>query len=229
MTASPRSLAVVLALFMSGWAGCKEKKPPPEFRVTFTAQSDGKPLGGVRVVAGGTELGVTDPEGELRATLQGEEGSTVSVQAECPEDYRKAEPLRPLKLRRFQGLDPETQERGLQMSISCPPSHRTAAVVVRADGRKDIPILRAGEELARTDAGGVTHLMFEFEPNTSFTLAMDTSDYPDLRPKDPTASFTLGDDDEIFEFDQEFKEKEKKRRRRWRPKPKDPSGPVRLR
>jgi hypothetical protein len=206
-------------------SGCQEKRPLPTFRVSFVARSDGDPLAGVRITGDGKKLGSTDEDGQLHVTLRGKEGSSMRIDASCPEGYREAEPLGRLTLRKFRGLDPEAKRRGLEMSVTCPPAKRSLAIIVRTPGQARIPILRRGRELARTDAGGVAHLLFELEPRSTVRLELDTSHHPRLRPRNPGKSFTVPDDDEIVVFDQPFEvEKRKKRRRRRRRRP-DP-GPV---
>jgi hypothetical protein len=211
---------VMLALV----GGCEEERPPPTFRVTFTAHSDGDPLAGVRIVADGQELGLTGVDGTLGVTLTGREGQQVTVNATCPAGHRPPEQLPLLTLRTFRPATEQAAARGIEMTISCPPAERLAAVVVRAQGGPDLPIVMRGREVARTDEQGVAHLLLKMRPNTTFQLQLDTSEQDKLRPQNPGFTFTLPDTDEIFLVNQRFQEERRRRTRRRPPPP--PSGPV---
>lgn len=213
-------------------AACEDERPPPTFRVTFTARSDDDPLAGVQVIADGQPLGETGPDGTLRTDLTGREGQSVAVNAQCPEGHRAPEPLPLLTLRSFRGLDPAAAERGIEMTISCPPAERTAAVVIRTgDEGGDLPVLMGGREVTRTDESGVAHLVMQLRPHSTFRLQIDTSDRENLRPQNPGATFTVPDADEIFLYDQPFQVKRKRRRwhrRRREPETSTPMLPMRI-
>lgn len=214
-------------VLMLAMLGCEEEAPPPTFRVTFTARSDGEPLARVRVVADGRPLGETGEDGALGVDLAGREGQAVTINAQCPEGHRAPEELPLLTLRRFRGLDPAAAERGIEVSIDCPPAERTAAVVIRAgDNGGGLPVTMSGRELARTDEHGIAHLVMHVQPHTTFRLRLDTSDNEDLRPQSPGATFTVPDADEIFLFDQPFEVRQKRRRWRRRRRSSEPSGPM---
>ncbi len=213
---------------------CEDPPPPPTFRVSFTATSDSEPLGGVRVSADGSLIGETNDRGMLRVELTGREGQNLAISADCPEGHREPEQLPVLTLRSFQGLDPAARERGIEMSISCPPTERLAAVVIRALASvsgsadpvpvADLPVIMRGREVARTDAGGVAHLSFRMRPNSTFRLQMDTSARADLRPQSPGNTFTVPDANDVLLYDQPF-EMRRRRRPPRRPPPPAPEGP----
>jgi hypothetical protein len=187
--------------------------------VTFTAVSDGDPLAGVKIVADGVPLGETGREGELGAQITGREGQTVAVGAECPEGYRTPDQIPLLTLRSFQAIDQRAAERGVEMTISCPPSERLAAFVVRTldqddEAIPDLPVRIRGEEIARTDANGVAHFQLELRPSTTLRLALDTSARTDVRPQNPGSTYTIPDQDEVFVMDQRFEITKRTRRRR---------------
>lgn len=224
-------VSTLLAGLLLGLLGCEEEAPPPTFRVTFTARSDGEPLSRVRVVADGRLLGETREDGTLRVDLPGREGQVVTVNAQCPEGHRAPEELPLLTLRTFRGLAPAAAARGIEVSIDCPPAERIAAVVIRAgENGAGLPVTMSGRELARTDEHGIAHLVMRVQPHTTFRLRLDTSENEDLRPQNPGATFTVPDADEIFLFEQPFEVTQ--RRRRWRPRRRDlaatPMLPVRL-
>jgi hypothetical protein len=209
-------------------AACEEPKPLPRFRVTFITTADEDTLAGVPVIADGQPVGTTDDKGELGVVMQGREGATVGVGAHCPEGHRQPDREPRLILRRFQGLDERAQQRGIEVTINCPPAVRTAAVVVRTGGKANLPIKVRGREVGRTDRSGIAHLAFQRAPSTSFRVEIDTTAFADLRPQNPSMLITVPDRDEIFRFDQNFREKERRRARRRRRRPTPMMGPVRL-
>lgn len=227
------ALALALVVLFSG-AGCKEELPPPVFRVTFTAVSDGDPLAGVAIVADGVAQGETDVNGELGVQITGREGQSVTVNAECPEGYRAPEQIPLLMLRSFQAIDARAAARGIEMTITCPPAERLAAFVVRTldqddQAIPDLPITIRGEEVARTDASGVAHFHFKMRPATTLRISLDTSARDDVRPQNPGNTFTIPDQDEVFIMDQHFEVKRRtRRRRRQAPTVEAPMVPMRI-
>lgn len=202
---------------------CGEEPPPPLHHVTFQAYEDpGVPLAGVGLAVDGRELGRTDAAGELEVDLRGEDGSTLPVRVTCPPGHRPTDDALQLKLRRFQRLDPEQAEQGIEVRVQCPPAERTAVVVVRAERGHDLPVRVEGRPVAHTNEKGVAHLVRSGPPGSSFEVVLDTEDRPRLKPKSPSRRFVLEDRDQILLLEQDFVEDEPKRRRRRRRKPKPP-------
>lgn len=232
---SSRPAARVLALtalsasLAASFVACEDPPPPPQFRVSFTALADANPLGGVEIAIGGRPLGVTNAEGVLRARLEGREGAIVAYRVKCPAGHREPEASPPLTLRQFRGLDPAAAARGVEITVQCRPSDRLAAVVVRAGGIANIPVLMQGQPVALTDTSGVAHLMLKLPPNTSFTMALDTSAHPLIAPANPSQPFVVPDSDEVLVFDAPLIEQRApvKRRRVVRAAPVS-DGPVRI-
>lgn len=218
------SIVLVLSGLLSA---CGEQPPPPRFPVTFVAVSDpGVPLAGVTVTANGSPVpGATDAQGLLHVFLTGPEGSPVQIGARCPEGYRQPTALPMLVLRRVVSLDPAARDRGLQVSIACPPLQRHGVVVVRAGGDRpqpNVPVMIDGREVARTDASGAAHVALDMPPGGTFQVVLATAALPQLRPRDPPRTFTFPDHDEIFVFDQPFEVEEAPR-----PRPRHGGRPVR--
>ncbi len=226
-------LVLGIAAFGLLACACEEPKPLPQFRVTFIAESDGEPLSNVRVVADGQVLGETGENGELGVEITGREGQAMAVNAQCPEGHRAPEQLPLLTLRTFQGLGEEARQRGIEMTISCPPAERSAAVVIRALNQDDepvpdLPVKVRGQELARTDESGVAHLSFSLRPNSTFRVLLDTEGLDDIRPQNPGTTFTVPDSDEYFVMNQTFHVQRRRRRRRRVVAPMAPPMPMRI-
>jgi hypothetical protein len=217
--------AALGALFIA----CGDPPPPPQFRVSFTALADAAPLAGVEIDIAGRKLGLTGAEGILRVNLRGREGAVVGYRVKCPAGYRDPQESPPLTLRQFRGLDPAGAVRGVEVTVQCRPAERLAAVVVRAGGIANIPVLMQGQPVALTDASGVAHLMLKLPPNSGFTMALDTSANPRLAPANPSQPFVVPDSDEVLVFDAPLIEQRAptKRRRVVRQGPVF-TGPVRI-
>ncbi|MBK8169945.1 MAG: hypothetical protein IPK60_06335 [Sandaracinaceae bacterium] len=216
----------LLAFALVFLAGC-EDPPPPSFRVTFTAVEDDVKLAGVEVNVAGHSIGRTNANGELQANLLGREGASVPYRVRCPVGHREFPNPFSLTLRSFRGIANHNNARGVEVSINCLPTERYAAVVIRTGGRADLPVMLQGQEVTRTDSGGVAHLLLRFSPNSNFRVSLDTSSIPRLSPANPAEIFTLTDADDIFIFDQQFTETRPPRRRRPPPGPVF-TGPIRI-
>jgi hypothetical protein len=202
LSGARRGLAGVALLVGAMLAGaCEDPPPPPAYRVSFTALADDAPLPGVEISVAGRPLGVTGADGLLRANLQGREGAVVGYRVRCPAGHRNPEEPPPLTLRRFRGLDPAAAARGIEINVPCRPAERFAAVVVRAGGIANLPVLMQGQPVAVTDASGVAHLLLKLPPATSFTMSVDTSANPRIVPANPSQPFVVPDADDVLVFD----------------------------
>lgn len=190
------STLFIAALIMG--AACSDPPPVP-FSVTFSGMSDDLPLAGIRIKVL-EQTGTTDAKGELRVKLAGKQGTVIPYEVECPAGFRTEKDRGDLTLRRFVGLDPEQGGRGIIVSINCPPTQRFGVIVVRH--APNIPVMVQGQLLTRTDAAGAAHILIRGTPNTAFTVLLDTSAQPMIRPQNPATSFTLVDQDDFFVFDQ---------------------------
>lgn len=212
-TRGPRLPASVwlVAVALSGLslAGCDDAHPPTMVPIAIHTEADpGVALAGVLVSAGESRLGMTDASGSLRVELTGELGAMIPVTATCPEGHRDGRIRAEVTLRPM--FDVSGRERGLDLTLSCPPAQRQAVLVVRAGGdgsRVGLPVRIDGREVAVTDASGVAHVPIGMAPGGSFRVELATATVaPMLRPADPATSFTFADHDDIFVFDQRFEE-----------------------
>ncbi len=91
--------------------------------------------------------------------------------------------------------------------VDCPPTTRNVVVAVRAENGPELPVLYLGEKVAQTDDSGAAHVLLKLPPNQPFKLTLDTSgdDHSRLRPQNPTATFDVKNQDDMFVFNQKFK------------------------
>ena len=222
-----RSLNVVLGVGLLITA-CAEPPPPPEHHFVIRALSDGVPVPGATVITNGQRSGETDEDGEVRVGLTGPNGALVSLDVECPDGFRSPTDVRPLRLQTFEGLSPEHEQQVIRRTVTCLPTERGAAFVVRTVGFTDLPILIRGREVARTDASGAAHFSLRLRPNRSVRVRIDTSARPELRPQNPESTVQMPDRDELFILDQPFELQDAPRRPRRRRAPSGPNLPVRI-
>ena len=209
-------------------AACSEPPPPPEHHFVIRALSDGVAVEGATVITNGQRSGETNAEGEVRVGLTGPNGALVSLAVECPEGFRSPADLRPLRLQTFEGLSSDQERQVIRRTVTCLPTERAAAVVVRTVGFPGLPIIIRGREVARTDASGAAHFSLRLPPNRSVRIRIDTSARPELRPQNPESTIQMPDRDELFILDQPFELQDAPRRNRRRRAPSGPNLPVRI-
>src|SRR5690606_13996017 len=125
--------------------------------------------------------GRTAADGRLTAAIEGQPGDAIAIEARCPDGFRLAEKLPDLRLQQLVGLN--GTEAPLRVAVRCTPEARHVVVAVRAPDHSGLPVIVNGEQAALTVADGVIHLVYPLEPNTTLTVALDTSGAPELRPQ----------------------------------------------
>jgi hypothetical protein len=212
---------------------------PARYSVAISAaRDDGAPLAGVAVQIAGRDRGFTDSGGRLEVEVAARPGARAQVVAHCPAGFREARYPAAVTLRRFRKLEEQSTSDGIPIAITCLPSERTAVLVVRTDGRPNLPVVVNGRELARTDRSGAAHLHFKLPLYGGLRVALDTAGRPELMPQSPQLSFQIGDADEILIFDQPFSIKEppkpvrraprRKKEQDKKPEPPKPTRPVKI-
>jgi hypothetical protein len=192
--------------------GCSLGPEPATFALTLRFVSDpGEALAGVSVShgAGGSQL--SDAGGRVTTRVQGREGDTAAFVVRCPDGYRSPDEPVGIVLRRF--VDPHAVP---EQEVTCLPLSRRVVVAVRAPGGAELPVLAGGVEVARTDALGVAHVIWDLPVGESLELTLDTSAQPELQPRSPRQSFGELSSDDVLVFEQRFE------RRRSRPPSRSP-------
>jgi hypothetical protein len=214
-----RSAALALLAATTGCETFEPPPPPPQFVIVKVTSDPGVPLEGVSLRFGGTAVASTDATGRGELKLEGRDGEPFDIAVVCPEGYTSPNKPIPVTLRRL--ADPEARP---EYVASCPPAIRTIVVAVRADGGPNLPVLRLGKEIARTDEAGAAHVLLRLPPEQGFDLTLSTADADQLRPQNPTASFVVKGRDEVVTFDQKFETAH----RAVIARPARPKGPVRI-
>ena len=182
------------------------------FKVRVRVASDpGKAVEGAKLHVGAQIVASTDVDGTALFEFDGEPGELVGVRVACPQGL--VSPKRPIEVL----LRPLSEPGAIpEYQASCPPSHRTIVVAIRAKNGANLPVMHLGREVARTDAFGAAHVVLEVRPGTQFRLGLDTSAASDLRPRSPVGVFRVPAQDDLFVFEQSFVEEEKSAPRRKR-------------
>lgn len=181
----------------------------------------GRSLSGASLVIRGRPIATTGAEGSARLSLEGAEGEIFEVTVRCPTGHRS--PSQPLVVPLRRLADPRVVP---EYEVTCPKTSRKVVVAVRADNGAGLPVTHLGKEIARTDdAGAATVLLDGLEIDDAFTLTLDTGAAPELRPQNPTHSFTVRAADTLLVLDQRFTVEKAKAA----PKPPPPKvGPIAL-
>jgi len=222
---SPRPgdrVRVLAGLAALGLVACSE---PASHRYEFVIRvhSDpGRPLAKAFVRSGTRAMGPSQENGAILLGTHGVEGERIQLLVECPEGY--VAPEAPLTVQLRKSSDGKRPE----YPVSCPPTHRTLVIAVRAANGPHLPVRYLGQELTKTDGKGAAHVLIKAAPSEELQLVLDTAGRPELRPQNPSVRFQASQQDDIFVFDHEFVVDEKPRRAA-RLKVKRPAGPIKIR
>lgn len=194
------ALVLGLALLSAMTAGCTEPPPPDPFQISIKVESDpGKPVPGASISRSNKLLGTTNVEGRVNLKIGGVEGEFTDVTVTCPEGFQT--PLKPLSVKLTRLAD---KTKVTEYAVSCPPAMRRVVVAVRAENGPNLPVMYLDRPVTRTDAGGAASFALEVPPGSQFTVALNTIERRDIKPISPSKLFVVGQQDDVFLFDQKF-------------------------
>lgn len=218
-------LALRLTVLL-GCSACQAEQPRP-IPVSFVvAQADNTPVEGARVRVG-ERAALSDAAGRVDLLVRGEPDTLTAVQLSCPAGFTSAGGAPRVALRSSQSLG-AAQGSGVVHALGCTPLTTRRVVVVTTNVPMELPILVDGRRVASTE-GGVAHVAYEGPPRSSFSVVLDTSQYPDLLPRNPSREMRTAELDEVSVFEQDFSRVRRKPRRKARPKKRKAPRPVALR
>jgi hypothetical protein len=206
--------------------GCGDKNAAPEGTVSLrvmvkvTGDPD-QPVKDADVIYAGKAIATTDDKGLAKLDLSGREGDSYAVSIKCPDGYNSPTKLETITVRRL--ADPQKLP---EYDVTCEVASRTVVVAVRAEGGANLPVLYLGREVARTDSSGAAHVLLKDvkrDDSVALTLSTSGKNAEDLRPQNPTATFAVKGQDDVFLFNQAFTVEKKKAKGVWRP-----TGPRKL-
>jgi hypothetical protein len=218
---------VVAGLLATALLACKP--PPPaelDHDVVFSVTSDvGEPVAGVRLFRPGAEIGQTGKDGKLATRFREPDGTQLTIHAMCPEGHVDPVADTSVVLRELSEVASRSGN-DRRVNIQCRRTQVLAAIVVQTKFA-DLPILYEGEEITRTGPSGVAHVSAAVPPRGTLSLTVDTSAMERVRPRNPSATFTLSGEDRFFVFDAGLQQIPKPRKppKKKKPKPK-PQRPI---
>jgi len=229
-TRTKKTLVIAAASGITALAvGCskgndKQTAHPPflvDIEVTNGVQ---KAAPDVELAAHGQKVATTDSAGRARLSVQGSEGDNVELTVKCPAGFQSPSAPLVVPLRRF-----SCENCAPRFSAVCAPLVRTVVVGIRAENGANLPVIRFGKEIGRTDDAGAAHVILAVKAGEQVTLSLDTTSdakLPRRRPDNPTLTFVAKDADDFVTLEQRFEiEKPKSTAKPSAPRP---NGPTRI-
>lgn len=199
-----RSVPLLSAAAASAVLGACDPPPAPKFEITVMVSSDpGRPMANAVISGAGKELGKTGADGKVTLALAAREGESLDMLVTCPAGFQSPAKAIPVVFRKLpDGQRPE-------YPALCPPTERAAVISVHVDvvDQRDqnfianLPVNYIGKTYTRTDAGGAGHFVVPISPDEQLTVVLDTSGVPELVPKNPTATISARNQDDIYAVD----------------------------
>lgn len=200
----------VALLALAAVSGCRQSAPQNDsYLVLVRALDDSaKPVPGLQLTAAGTNLGVTDAQGQKSFKMPGVEGQRVDLVASCPEHYAGPRERPAFLLKRPRDAAGNVSDKPIEVSLTCDAKDHYALIAVQA-GQAGLPVMRLGKVLAQTSELGTAHVMLREPVGKTIQLTLDTSGKPELQPESPTHTFTVTQKDAFAVWDQAFELKKK--------------------
>jgi hypothetical protein len=194
---------------------CTTEPDVSSYLIHFVVQVDeGKLLSDVPVYLDGKRLGNTGADGGLSVRVAAKTNQVLRAHADCPASYRGSDQPTTIHLRQFRSLSSAHADDALQYVFTCTPTRVSAAVIVSTSLPAELPLLMDGQEVGRTNMDGVAHLLIDAAPGSNFTLLLDTQGHPAVRPQYPTRTFYVGNQNEIYVYEQSLEIPKEKRPRK---------------
>lgn len=199
----PVNRLTYIALVFLLAASCRQpESAAPRVSLVFLVESDpGVGVAGAAVLAGGELVGVSDAKGALSADVPAPRGEPIRVDVRCPQGFLSNSASTLVTPRRFERMD--AREPPIEVTLRCRPERRVAVFVVNS-GVRQLPVLLDGERVSTTNDFGIAHFSVRGAPGAEYSVTLDTSEAPQLRPRSPVHVRTLDDADEIFVLTQAF-------------------------
>lgn len=192
-----RRWIVALALV----AGCA--RPQPMFNVILTVVDDvGKPLADVPLEIQGHPR-KSDPDGRVRLTVRGEEGTKLPVKVTPPKGWKLSQPFDGVVLRFMIDLAGHRDRTlPIESTIRMEPIVRRYAVLVDS-GVAGLPVQAFGQQRAVTNSRGVAVFLYDGVPGDELRVSLDTTGSP-FKPQNPSTTFTLSPHPDVYVFKEHF-------------------------
>ncbi len=198
-----------------------ESPPPAPFEVLVHVTSDpGKAVTNAELKLDDKTVGKTDSSGAAKAKFNGKDGDSIDLSVKCPVEFESpALPISVTLRRLAEGSRVPTYE------VRCPPAVRSVVVGIRTENGANLPVLRLGRPVARTDAAGTAHLLLSVKPGEQVDLTLSTAEKgsEQLRPQNPMLMFIGKNRDDFVVLEQKFTAEKKAAPVRQGPRPPRPT------
>jgi hypothetical protein len=180
-------------------------KPELPFQVNIVILGDdAKPVADASLLSGKKVVAKTKEDGKTKLSFTGQEGSMVSLTVKCPDGF--SSPSKPMEIG-LRHLDPGSP--APRYEGRCIRQSHSILVGLRTQNGANLPILRLGQVIGKTDQYGEAQLLLQTIPNEPVSLKLDTSANDTLRPQSPNLTFMSRDKDELVLLEQKFIVKKK--------------------
>lgn len=202
-------------------SACGEEPPPPpppvkEYRLEVSAKEEGNPVALVPVQLDGKVVGYTDRDGVFTATITERPGKQVTLSVGDIEGYKASSDTEVTEALRLTSAgigipialdvtyESLRREYMVWVSLDCSDKSMPAEFCV------NLPVLKDGNEIARTDEYGQAHATFHEIPQREIKITVDTPTVNPLSdpvipvPEDPTYPITLDFQSQVYLIEDGF-------------------------
>jgi hypothetical protein len=172
------------------------------YRLRFQVRTgQGVAVSGARIWVDSASIGVTAAQGIIATQFHGREGQEVKVKVQCPNGYRGTELDDSVRLAKTRALDDTVEQLGTLVELTCDSDLRDVIVVVNVKGGGLLPVRVGTQSAGVTDAQGNAQLLVHLDrENTGIEIGIDTESRRELLPRNPSRSFSIGQNDAIVVY-----------------------------
>lgn len=198
-----------LLLSLAGLTACsatpaKSSQEVFRLRCQVTDRSGGA-IAKAKVTVEGRTLGDTDAQGVISTELHGREGQAVRVNVQCPKGYKGAVLPESVRLTKMRGLDDAAASPSTLVEAICESELRNVVVVVQTKGGNALPVRVGTEPAGVTDAQGNAQILVRLDrDHTGIEVGLDTEARPELLPRNPSRTFSIGQNDAIVVYSEQL-------------------------
>jgi hypothetical protein len=193
-----QAMCIILSCAMGASACAVKSAPAQKKELSFRVTGDpGEAVANAEVTLDGRRLAQTDAQGVALVTLSGHEGDAFDLFVRCPGDFQSPAQGTRVTLHRLAG------NKRTEYTATCARKARTIVLAVNGMKGHSLPIVVLGRMIGETGDSGVATVVLHVAPNDQFEVMLDTSAPEDafLRPRNPVATFSTKNEDDVFVFD----------------------------
>ncbi|MBN2718956.1 MAG: hypothetical protein JXX14_24125 [Deltaproteobacteria bacterium] len=221
-------MIIVLLLIAISTTGCKKKDPLDRWQVQVVVTDDESlPVPGATVRVDKSKT-TTDKSGLAKKKIWGREGDSVYTDVRCPPNWltTSADGNR-LVLKKVLS-DSNSADPTIVVRFRCIPRQKDHILIVKSNGKADLPVQLNGRTIARTNKDGIAQTVISGRQDEQIHLTLLTTEHPQLVPRNPSVLISLPPQRKILLFEQTFTDTPVPMPHRKRKKSRRHTGPRRL-